>query len=126
MRDDDRLREAGFGGLIGVLDDGEPADRRAAFRSDFDAGHIGALNLELRPVAVITAAAARQKRREVDQAQPVLPRREAAEMENALLVRPGRGARRAEIDALAGASVSRIDHTSARNRFARLVINDAP
>src|SRR5262249_19860014 len=63
MRHDYRLREAGFGGLIGVLDDGDPADRRAAFRSDFDAGHISALNLELRPVPVITATAAapRQK-----------------------------------------------------------------
>src|SRR5262249_8322979 len=109
-RHDYRLREAGFGGLIGVLNDGDSADRRAAFRSDFDAGHIGALNLELRPVAVITAAAPRQKRREVGKAQPVLSRRETAEVEIALLVRLGRGARQAEIHALANASGFRIDY----------------
>src|SRR5262245_5041567 len=96
MRHDYRLREAGFRGLIGVFDDGDPADRRAAFRPDFDAGHVGALNLELRPVAVITAAATRQKRREVGKAQQVLPGHETAEVEIPLLIRPGHGSRRAE------------------------------
>src|SRR5262245_52039420 len=126
MRHDHRLQEAGFGGLIGVLDDGDPADRRAAFRSDFDAGHVGALNLELRPVAVITAAAPRQTRREVGKAQPVLSRHEAAEVEIALLVRLWAADRHAESYDLARASGFRIDHRSARNRLARFIINDAP
>src|SRR5262249_35084391 len=110
IRYDYRLREAGFCGLIGVLDDGYAADRRATFRSDLDSGHIGALNLEFCSVAVIIAACARQNRRGVDKAQLILSRRETVEVEIALLIRLGCGAERAEIHALAGASDFCADH----------------
>src|SRR5262249_21879026 len=130
MRHDHCLRQARFCGRIGVFDYGDAPDRRAAFRSDLNAGHIATLDLESRTVAVITAASARQKRFVVGKAQLVLSRSETVEPEIALPIRLGVSTEPAKSYAIerydvVGAFGFDTDHTGARNRLACLVINDA-
>ena len=125
MRHDHCLREAGFCGLIGVLDYGDAADRRAPFRSDLDTGHIGALNLEPRSVAVMIGGGACQKRRDVGKTQLVYSRSETADVEIALVIRLGRPAKSAQTHTLFGALDFDTYHAGARNRLASFVINDA-
>src|SRR5262245_21657356 len=125
MRHDHRLRQALFRGRVGVLAYYDSADRRAAFRAYLDAGRVGAVNLELRPVAIIATAAASQKRFEVGETKLIFSRRETAEAKISLLIRPGGSAESAEWRALVGAFPLDAHYTGARDRLGRLLSDHA-